>query len=143
MKENDKEKQQETGASNQNKETEQVKPGKEQLYRWVKASERLPEETKMIFIRNVESKAGGMVYKSDLVKMDNKQNVEWLEPISSEASGDEEKDKEIRRLKILLEVTKKQHLVLYHKPAAGFKLPEIWQMEVESGWQQFKTDNNL
>jgi hypothetical protein len=52
---------------------------------WVKASDRLPNEKIMeyglgsIFIRNIQSHHGGMIYISELKKMDGLENVEWLD----------------------------------------------------------------
>lgn len=60
----------------------------EGLYRWVKASEMFPirkdyEETgDRVFIRNVQTKCGGMVLIDEFYKMEDKHNIEWLAPAS-------------------------------------------------------------
>ena len=48
---------------------------------WVKASDADITETKRVFVRNIETKHGGMVYPSELVKEGNLQNVEVLLPL--------------------------------------------------------------
>ena len=63
---------------------------------WVKASERLPEGEGTVFIRNIESKRGGLVWISELKKMNDNLGldyVEWLDvqPSQSNVSEDIEK----------------------------------------------------
>jgi hypothetical protein len=55
----------------------------ERLYRWVKASERLPEFDGYVFVRNVQTECGGMWVAAELRKSDGLENMEWLEELPS------------------------------------------------------------
>lgn len=67
---------------------------------WVIASEELPEDKIMeyglgsVFIRNVQSKHGGMIYISELKKMDLLSNIEWLRDTPAEVSAPEVEGKD-------------------------------------------------
>jgi len=126
--------------------------------KWILASEQLPEDkSKMYFIRNVNTKHGGMVYVQE---MNSNENWEWLdesEPEGKEAVELVEKDdyishltfandqydkqikeleQEVERLKGLIE---KAHL------RGWLDYPEEYdtQIGLDQSWEKFKTENHL
>lgn len=104
---------------------------------WVRASDRLPEIGQIKFSRikghlmsliQVSINTGKIHFAGVLRPTEySYSDIEWLDE-----SLPDEKDKEIERLKELIET-------LYKAKASEGKL----ESEIEPAWQQFKTDNNL